>query len=194
MNGLRLYLRYARMNLRCALAYRHWMLNVGATALNTAVDFLGVMILFARFGAIGDWTAGHTLLCFGLTTTAFGLAEWFSRRFDTLPWYVRSGDLDRMLTRPRSLTVQVIGHSFEINRFGRVIVGAGCAAAAFPMLGITPNAARLLTMACAVAGGYLLYTGTFIVFAALSICPDSAIIAAAVPVACPVSHARSSVL
>ena len=83
---------------------------MSATALNTAVDFLGVMIQFARFGAIGDWTAGHTLLCFGLTTTAFGLAEWFSRRFDTLPWYVRSSDLDRMLTHPRSLT----GHRARI--------------------------------------------------------------------------------
>lgn len=168
MNDWRLYLRYASINLRSAMQYRTWPMSILTTLVNATVDFLGMMILFARFGSIGDWTAFHVLLLYGLATMSFGLAEWFSRGYDIFPWHVSSGFFDRMMLRPRSTFLQVMGHRFEFQRFGRVVVGLGCIVYAVHRLTPGFDLVRGLVVAGAVVGGWFVYTSTFMMLSAIS--------------------------
>lgn len=168
MNGWKLYLRYAMMNLRSTLQYRAWPINILTVAVNSVVDFLGMLILFMRFGSIGVWTVNHVLLLYGLATTSFGLAEWFSRGYDVFPWQVSSGFFDRILLRPRNTFLQVMGQRFEFQRFGRVAVGLGCISYAITHLHCSFDLFSGVALLGAVIGGWMVYTGIFIFLSTLS--------------------------
>jgi ABC-2 type transport system permease protein len=168
VNGTRLYWRYARINARALLEYRMWPMQVLASMLTTVWDFFAVVVLYLRFGALGAWTVGHTLLAFGLGATSFGLAELFSRGLDLFPWYVAHGAFDRILLRPRSTILQTLGERFQLDRGGRVAVGLACIAMGLRLVEVRPDIFDLAMILSALAGGWLLYTGVFTVFAAVA--------------------------
>ena len=76
--------------------------------------------MFERFGQIQGWSFYEVTLCFAITHMSFSLSECFSRGFDAFSSLVASGDFDRLLVRPRSTVLQVLGSKFEFSRFGRL--------------------------------------------------------------------------
>ena len=136
--------------------------------MNTVWDFLAIVVLYWRFGTLGEWQIAHTLFAFGLGATSFGLAEWFSRGLDIFPWYIRTGAFDRVLVRPRPTILQALGERFQLDRCGRVIVGIGCIVSAGRILGISWTLAGIAMVVLAIAGGWFLYTGVFTIFATIS--------------------------
>ena len=168
MNGFKLYLKYAKVNFLSIMQYKTWPLTMITVAVSSIVDFLAVMILFNRFGSIGTWTTYHVLLLYGLATASFGLAEWFSRGYDIFPFYVASGDFDRVLLRPRNTFLQIMGQKFEFQRFGRVAVGIGSICYSMLHLSLNLNFISFIVLAGALIGGWLVYTGIFMLLSALS--------------------------
>ena len=168
MNNWKLYIRYARMNFRGIMQYHTWPMTMLSTAINSVVDFLGVMILFSRFGSLGNWTSSHVLLLYGIATTSFGLAEWFSRGYDMFPWNVSSGSFDRVLLRPRNTFLQVMGQRFEFQRIGRVAVGIGCTFYGIYQLNIGFDIINTFALLGAITGGWFVYTSIFMFLSTLS--------------------------
>ena len=168
MNDWQLYWRYVGINVRSTMQYRTWPMSIINTIINSTMDFLGVLILFARFGRIGLWTSSHVLLLYGLATISFGLAEWFSRGYDIFPWQISSGFFDRFLLRPRSTFLQVMGFRFEFQRFGRVMVGIGTIVYAINHLQVSFGFLEGVTLCGAIIGGWFVYTSIFILLSALS--------------------------
>jgi ABC-2 type transport system permease protein len=168
MHPLRLYGRYIRINLLSSLQYRGWPLQMLSVFATVAVEPVAVLLLFSRFGAVGGWRAEQVLLVYGLAVTAFGLAEVFSRGYDCFPSLIRTGEFDRVLLRPRSAFVQIIGMRFHLHRLSRVIGGLAIVVWSLLRLGITPGATDLLMLLLALAGGYLVYTGVFVLTSAIS--------------------------
>lgn len=169
MDTLRLYLRYVRAYSASQMQYRVSLLTrLIATLVISLFEWLGIWILFARFKLLGSWTLPETLLLFSVASMAFGLAEWFGRGFDKFPPYVYTGDFDRMLLRPRSTVLQVLGTRFELSKLGRVIQGGLLAACCVSALGVTLTPVKAGLLIAAVISGTFVYTGVFILFATLS--------------------------
>ena len=168
MNSIKLYARYAKINSKSIFEYKAWPLQVLASMLTAFWDFIAVAVLYWRFGSLGDWQIGHTLFVFGMGTTSFGLAEWFSRGLDVFPWYIRSGAFDRILLRPRSTILQALGERFQPDRGGRVLVGLGCIIIAAADLGVSWNVKTVGMIIAAIIGGWFLYTGVFAIFATIA--------------------------
>ena len=168
MKSLRLYWKYARINTKGLLQYRLWPVQILTSLLNTVWDFFAIIVLYWRFGTLGEWQIGHTLFAFGLGATSFGLGEWFSRGLDMFPWYIRSGAFDRVLLRPQPTILQALGERFQLDRCGRVLVGIGCVVAAGRMLELSWSVSAVVMIVLAVVGGWFLYTGVFTIFATIS--------------------------
>lgn len=168
MTNSKLYIRYARMNFRSTLQYNTWPMTILANAINGVVDFLGVMILFSRFGSMGNWTSYHVLLLYGIATTSFGLAELFSRGYDMFPWTISSGVFDRVLLRPRNTFLQVMGQGFQFQRFGRVAVGICCTFYGINQLNKGFDIISGLALLGALIGGWFVYTSIFMLLSTLS--------------------------
>ncbi|MCK5130231.1 MAG: ABC-2 family transporter protein [Clostridiales bacterium] len=168
MNSIKLYFKYAIMNIRCKMQYKQWPFYLLGTMLTSVIEFLGVRIMFMRFGDLGDWTASHTLLVFGVANTAFGISEWIFRGFAEFPNQIRKGLFDKILLRPRTAFLQVMGERFQFEKAGRVIVGVSCIVIASDTLQIGWDITSLLVVVGAIGGGVLIYSSVMVIFASIS--------------------------
>ncbi len=168
MSGLRLYFRYISYSLLGQMEYRasFIMASIGHFAV-TFIEFLGVWALFDRFGTIGGWTLSEVALFYGIVHVAFALSEAWSRGFDTFGRQVQSGEFDRLLLRPRSITLQMLGQDFQLMRVGRALQGLLVLLWAVRSLEISWTLAKTLLLLGAIIGGSLLFSGLFVLQATM---------------------------
>lgn len=103
MNSLRLYMRYISLSFRSQMQYRaSFLMQIFGNIGITATEFLGIWALFVRFGSLTGWTLPQAALLYAMSDLSFSIAEAVPRGFDIFPSYVKSGDFDRVLLRPRS--------------------------------------------------------------------------------------------
>jgi ABC-2 type transport system permease protein len=156
--------------LRTQLQYRvTFALQLLANLLGNAMDFFALWALISRFGALGGWSLPELALLYGVTFIAFGIAGFCAEPLEEVQSAVRSGDLDRLLTRPAGVPAQLIGLGFRLSRLGRLIQGTavyawGCAELA-PRLGLASH----LLLVFAMVGGACLFSALFAVVGALSV-------------------------
>ena len=122
MGAFRLYLRYAGVNIRCAMQYKtsFFLTMLGQFFVSFNV-FLGVHFMFQRFHSVKGYTYSEVLLCFSIFLLEFSMAEMVARGFDSFSSMVRTGSFDQILVRPRNEVVQVLGSKFELTRLGRML-------------------------------------------------------------------------
>ncbi len=169
MGALRLYLRYVAVSVRSQMQYRlSFLLLAAGVLVVTASEFLGLLALFARFGRLGDFRLPEVALLYGMANASFGLAEAFARGFDNFARYVKSGEYDRLLLRPRSTAFQVAAQELWLIRLVRALQGAAVAAWAAGEIGVAWTPARAGLLLAAVAGGACVFAGLFVLQAALA--------------------------
>jgi len=124
MDGIRLYFKYLKLNIESQLQYKasFIMMSLGHFLI-TFVEFLGLWVLFDKFGNIKGFTFEEVALFYGIVHIAFSITEGWTRGFDIFPSLVKMGDFDRILLRPRTTILQVLGHSIQMMRIGRLLQG-----------------------------------------------------------------------
>lgn len=166
---MRLLFRYLRLIAKGQLRYRSTLYISAFAQIAMPLSLLaGIMLLFARFGSLGPWTAREALLCYGVTQLAFALAELASRGFDGFSSVLANGEFDRMLVRPRNLILQVLGSRLDLSRFGRAAIGSGVLAWSVAGLGIEWSPLKALALALMVGCGALLFSSLFVLGAAFA--------------------------
>ncbi|HEY6038367.1 MAG TPA: ABC-2 family transporter protein, partial [Kofleriaceae bacterium] len=138
-DALALYGRYAAISLRAQLVYRAtFVMKTIGHLLVTGIEFFGIWALFSRFGTLGGWSLREVALIYGCADIAFAITNAFGRGFDKFGTILKAGDFDRMLLRPRSPELQLLGYELQLMRIGRlaqglaVLVWAGVALAWTP--------------------------------------------------------------
>jgi viologen exporter family transport system permease protein len=169
MTGLGLYLRYAAVSLRAQLQYRASaiMQAVGSLAI-TAIEFVGIWALFHRFGSLRGWTLPEVALLYGMIEVTFAVSHMLTRGLDTFPSLVSSGNFDRLLVRPRSAVLQLLGRELAVRRLGRVVQGVAVLIWAGSAVSITWSPAKALLLLAAMAGGVCLFVGLAVVQATIA--------------------------
>ncbi len=170
MSGLRLYLRYVSVSLRGQMLYPGaFVLGFLSNAGLTGIEFLGIWALFARFHHIHGWTFGEVALFYGVVNIAFAIADVLTRGFDVFgPQFVKTGNFDRVLLRPRPASLQLMGYEFRLAPFGRMIQGIAVFAVAIALLTPNWNATAILLLAWSVMGGAALFFGILVLQATLA--------------------------
>jgi len=166
---IKLYLKYIRMNFVSGLQYKGWPIMVLQTLLVVVTDAVTPVLTFSRFGNIGLWSVERILLIYAMAVTSFGLAESFCRGFDSFPWrMIRTGDFDRILLRPRSVYIQIAGSFFHIHRLSRVAGGLAVIVWSLWKQRVSLDAADITVIILALIGGFLTYSGVFILTSGLA--------------------------
>lgn len=167
-NSVRLYFHYASLSFRSQMEYRtSFFIRSLAHFTITGVEFLGLVALFQRFGHIEGWTLPQVGMFYGIVSVAFAIAEAVPRGFDVFPTFIKSGDFDRILVRPRSPALQILGQEFQLMRVGRFLQGMIVLVWSASSLGIDWTATRVALVVWSVAGGACLFSGLFILGAAV---------------------------
>ncbi|HVQ41372.1 MAG TPA: ABC-2 family transporter protein [Vicinamibacterales bacterium] len=111
-------------NLKAALALRSaFAIQVVFMALNNFTFFVFWWALMARVTTIRGWQLGDIQMLFGLVAAAFGLTITVAGGVRHLGRFIEDGDLDTLLTRPRSVLVHALGMRAQPSGFGDLISG-----------------------------------------------------------------------
>jgi ABC-2 type transport system permease protein len=165
---MKLYFKYLKILLKSQMQYRasFWLLTFGQFFVPFSV-FAGLYFMFQRFGNIRGWSFFEVALCFAVINMAFAMAECFVRGFDGFSNLVKGGDFDRVLVRPRTTVVQVLGSKFEFTRVGRLLQSVGVLVWAVLNLHIEWNIFKAVTLLLMILSGTFIFSGIFILAATL---------------------------
>jgi ABC-2 type transport system permease protein len=164
MSGLRLLLRLIGASLRSQAQYpaSAIMLTIGQF-FAAIIEIVAVWALFERFGNVQGWRFGEVAIFYGLVNVMFAIADVLTRGFDVLGKdLVRTGAFDRLLLRPRSLTLQLVSHDFRISRAGRFLQGLIVLIAGSHSAGVEWSAPAVVLCVWAIAGGVALFFGLLV--------------------------------
>lgn len=169
VGALRMYGRYVSMIVKSSMQYKasFFMFVTGQFLVSFNV-FLGVFFMFQRFHSVKGFTFQEVVLCFSIMLLEFSLAEMYARGFDVFPSMVRQGDFDRILLRPRSAVLQVLGSRFELTRIGRMLQSVLMFGYAVGSSEVRWSAGKILAVVFMLAGGSALFTAMFMIGAAFS--------------------------
>lgn len=169
MNSLRLYLRYISVSFKSQMQYKvSFVLQTVGHLLVTAIEFLGIWALFSRFNNIGTWTLAEVALFYGVVNISFACADALGRGFDTFGKMIKSGDFDRLLLRPRSTVLQLLGAEFTLKRMGRLAQGTVIMGWSLAYLQIPLTLPTMWLLGASLVGGITLFMGIVIVQATLT--------------------------
>jgi len=169
VGDLRLYLRYLGISVRSQLQYRasFVMLSLGHL-LVTATEFIGILVLFDRFGHLDGWLLEEVALFYGLISIAFAVADAGSRGFDLLGGQIKSGTFDRILLRPRSAALQIAGQELTLRRVGRLTQGLVIFTWAAVSLDLSWTIPKVVLLLASILGGAALFFGLVVLQATLA--------------------------
>lgn len=159
MNGLQLYGRYV------VVGYRAMMLYPGAFVLRaiaqftiTLIEFASVWAMFSRFRHVQGWSFAEVALFYAIASIAFAIGDGLSRGFDNVgPLFIKTGNFDRLLLRPRSTALQVTAQEFPLNSLGRLVQGFVALGVAVTLLKPHWGVSEALLLLWAVLGGGSLF-------------------------------------
>lgn len=165
---MRLFGKYIWILFKSQMQYRtsFILLSLGQFLVPFSV-FAGLYFLFARFGQIKGFSFYEIGLCFAVIQIAFGINECFARGFDSFSSLVSGGDFDRLLVRPRSTVLQVLGSKFEFTRVGRLIQSGVVLIWVLFNLSINWDVGKICILILMIISGVFIFTGIFILAATM---------------------------
>ena len=166
---MRLYLRYISMLFKCQMQYMasFIMMTVGQFLMSFTA-FLTIYFVFWRFNSVSGFALSEVLLCFSIVLMAYSITECFVRGFDVFPRLIKSGDLDRILVRPRSEIFQVLTSNVDFTRLGRLSQAILMFAYAIPASGIIWTFDKAAAVVIMLAGGIAVFSALFVLYAGIS--------------------------
>lgn len=170
MNAIRLLRRYMSASLRAQMQYpASAILLIAGQFVATIIDMVAIWALFARFGAIEGWRFGDVAMFFGLVSISFAIADFLTRGFDVLGTeFIKTGNFDRILLRPRTTTLQLVGHDFRLSRCGRLLQGLVVVVIATQSLQFHWNVPTIALAVWTTAGGVALFFGLMVIEGTIS--------------------------
>ena len=130
--------------------------------------FLSVYFMFSRFNSVNGFAFSEVLLCFSVVLMSFSITECFVRGFDVFPSLIKSGELDRILVRPRSVIFQVLTSNVEFSRFGRLFQAVVMLAYAVPASGVDWTSAKIAAVIFMLIGGIAVFSALLVLYAGVS--------------------------
>ncbi len=161
--SIALYTRYASVCVKSVMQYKlSFLLMLIGRVILSFNEFIAIKFLFSGFVEIRGYSYGDVLLCFSIIQISFTLAELFGNGFKVFSSMVKRGEFDRILLRPCSPILQIIGTRFEIGRTGPMITAAVTLVIGMRTGNVAWDAGAVFTLVLMIAGGTLLFIGLFL--------------------------------
>ncbi|MEV7886504.1 ABC transporter permease [Streptomyces sp. NPDC088357] len=167
VDGLRAYRMISAMWIRSTMAYRaSFLMTTLGNFTATALDFVAIMLMFSRVDALGGYALPQVAFLYGLSSTAFGLADLLLGSMEKLGRRVRDGTLDTLLVRPAPVLAQMAADQFGLRRLGRITQGVMVLVYGLATVDIDWTPLKLLLMPVMILSGAGIFGAVFIAGAA----------------------------
>lgn len=164
-----MYWRLASRSITAQMQYKvSFLLSALGQFVTTGVEISGIWALFTRFGNLEYWNLAQVCFFYGLVNVSFAIADALSTGFDQFgPLFVKSGQFDRLLLRPRGVFLQLMGHELALRRVGRFLQGFVVLVWAMHTLDFEFNVFRVGLLLVTVVGSVCFFLALFIFGATL---------------------------
>lgn len=125
-------------------------------------EFAEVWVIFHNIKVLGGLTLTQTLVLFGLSNTAFAVADMLVGHLDTLPTYLRTGTLEIFHLRPQPLLAQLITSDISLRRIARVGVAATILIIGFALNPIVWNPTTVALLVITIPSATAIFAGLFV--------------------------------
>ncbi|MET7362533.1 ABC transporter permease [Streptomyces sp. NPDC005562] len=161
--GLRAYRLISAMWIRSLMAYRvSFALTAFGNFAVTAFDFVAILLMFSQVDRLGGYGLPEIAFLYGVSCTAFGLADLSMGSMDRLGRRVRDGTLDTLLVRPAPVIAQVAADRFGLHRVGRLTQGAAVLTYALVVLDIDWSVLKVLMVPMMLLSGTAIFAAVFV--------------------------------
>lgn len=166
---MKLYFKYVSMLLKSQMQYKaSFIMTALGQFLVSFTAFLGMYFMFSRFHSVDGFAFSEVLICFSIVLMAFSITECFVRGFDVFPSLIQSGNLDRILVRPRSEIFQVLTSNIDFSRIGRLLQSILMLGYAIRAGEIVWTFDKVITVVLMIIGGIAVFSSLFILYAGIS--------------------------
>lgn len=118
-----LYYLFFKMNLKVIASYEFDVIfAIIGSAINTLIQFSLILIISQYILKINGYTLPLLLLIYGLSEASFSLWRCLYIHTISLPYFIRTGELDQFLLRPISPLFLIMTYGFDEDAWGDLIV------------------------------------------------------------------------
>jgi ABC-2 type transport system permease protein len=171
----------ARARVRGELQYRtSFALFLVVQLLTTGTDLVAIVALFSKVETLAGWERADVVVLYGVSKSAFTLADVAFSPMGALAEWVRTGRFDRLLLRPAGAMAQLLGHEFQLRRLGRAPLPLAALVLGVAASGVPLGLCSLALLTLAVVASALLFVALIVLTACLAFwSPDSEEVASA---------------
>lgn len=126
------------------------------------LDFIEILVIFGHLPALGGWSLGEVAFLYGSSYTVFRLADMMMGGLDRLPFLIRQGTLDQVLTRPLGSLGQVLTLEVNVRHIGGIAQGLVVFWFALQRVHITWTPARAAVFVSMLAGGAVIFCSIWV--------------------------------
>src|SRR5262249_33960945 len=134
----------------------------------TAIEFAAILAMFDRFGQVRGWTLPEVAMFYGMTSITWAISDAIARGFDVFAATVKAGDFDRVLVRPRSTVLQLLGQELRLRRVGRLVQGVAVIGYAVAAGDVAWTLPRALLLVAAIGSGVCVFLGLIVLQATMA--------------------------
>ncbi len=168
-DDLRLYTHLLSTQIRAQAQYKlNMAIDIGTYFAVTSLEFGAMLLYFGPFPSMFGWKVGEVALLYSIMCISFGIAEMFGAGIDLFPDTIRLGEFDRILLRPASSFLLVVGSDFRLRRLGRISQGI---IAMFVTLRLLPDLhwtlAKFIALLLGIGSGSILFMCVLVLGATL---------------------------
>lgn len=163
------YRRMLSAQVRSIVQYRaSFALDMASQTVFTVLDIVAVLVTFHVTPSLGGFNQRQVLLISALTAFSFALSDLTVGNIERLSFYVRTGLLDAVLTRPLSAMGQLLVLDFAPRRVGRVLFASGLLTTMLVMNDIDWTAWRVLLLVITPVCATVFFSSVFVIGASVA--------------------------
>lgn len=133
---------------------------VGTVGVGLA-EFAEVWVIFHNVDVLGGLDFTAALLVFALSNVAFAVADMFVGHLDSLPTYIRAGQVDAFYVRPLPLLAQLMTSELSLRRVGRLSVALIALTVALTTADIAWSPAVVALIVLTIVSGTAIFSALF---------------------------------
>lgn len=168
-DSIKVYGQFVNVSIQSQMQYKmsFFLQSLGQFLVNGA-EFVGIYSLFLSFGNIKGWILPEVAVFYGLAAISFAISQSLTTGFSNMGHFIKTGELDRILLRPRTTELQLFGFELSLKKLGRLIQGLIVLLYGFSHLSITWTPGKIIMIFWAISGSCVLFAGLMMVQAAIS--------------------------
>ena len=167
---LKLYFTCIKRSIITRLEYkRDTFLSIFNFILTNVASILSIWMITESIPSLEGWTMEEMGTLYGFSMLPVAIDHIFTDDlWNVAYWKVRSGEMDRMFTKPVPVLFQVIAETFQLEGLGELIVGVVMLSVCGSMLNVTWTFGAIFVLIIATVFGALVITSFKIIFASLA--------------------------